>query len=148
MSAEKQRSEWEEKATQIATSLANGRDVLVRFDETETSANDHDRKVARSVAQMLAPCAAHVGALVATGGDTARAILDAWDIQRLTLLGEVEPGLPYSVATCGNREILVLTKAGGFGTRDTLLRCREFLRRRERDSDAAESQSSFESQKN
>ena len=145
MSAEKQRSEWEEKATQIATSLANGRDVLVRFDETETCANDHDRKVARSVAQMLALCAAHVGALVATGGDTARAILDAWDIQRLTLLGEVEPGLPYSVATCGNREILVLTKAGGFGTRDTLVHCREFLRRLDRDSNAAESRYSFES---
>ena len=61
---------------------------------------------------------------------------------RLTLLGEVEPGLPYSVASCGGREILILTKAGGFGTRETLLRCREFLHKRERNSDAIEAQPS------
>ena len=47
---------------------------------------------------------------------------------RLRLLGEVEPGLPYSTAQCAAREILILTKAGGFGTPQTLLHCREFLR--------------------
>lgn len=136
----KQLSEWDEHATRIMRNLADGRDVLVRLDPIKTCEYTQDRSVARSVAQMLAPCAAHVGALVATGGDTARAILDRWEIERLTLLGEVEPGLPYSVATCGNREILALTKAGGFGMRDTLVRCREFLCKLGRDSNAAESQ--------
>ena len=54
-------------------------------------------------------------------------MLDAWGIDRMRLLGEIEPGLPYSVAECGGREMLVLTKAGGFGGPDTMLRCREFV---------------------
>ena len=137
----------QEQVNEITRSLVDCRDVLVRFDPTEAHDNDLDRKIARSVAKMIAPCALHVGALVATGGDTARAILDAWGVQRLTLMGEVAPGLPCSMATCGNREILVLTKAGGFGTRDTLLRCREFVHRFGRDSDAVESRHSAGSRK-
>ena len=124
--------------TRIVGSLADGKDVLVRIDPIATGA-DQDRRMARSVARMLAPCAVHAGALVATGGDTARAILDAWGIKRLILEGDVEPGLPYSSATCGDRNILVLTKAGSFGARDTLLNCRAFLERLGRDSNVVES---------
>jgi 4-hydroxythreonine-4-phosphate dehydrogenase len=89
---------------------------------------------------MLAPCADRVGALVATGGETARAILDAWGIQRLRLLGEIEPGLPWSLAECANRDVLILTKAGGFGTPGTLLRCREFLHKKARGPAVVEGQ--------
>lgn len=136
---EKPAREWQEIATLIAGDLSERHDVLVRLDPSDTYANEADRRIARWLAQTLSPCAAHVGGLVATGGDTARAILDVWEIERLTLLREIEPGLPYSTARCGDREILVLTKAGGFGTRETLLGCREFLRKLGRDSDAIES---------
>jgi 4-hydroxythreonine-4-phosphate dehydrogenase len=75
-----------------------------------------------------------VGALVATGGETARAILDTWGIQRLRLLGEVEPGLPWSVTDGWRRALIVLTKAGSFGSPGTLLHCRDFLRDAIRDT--------------
>lgn len=121
--------EWEERGGQIRARLARGQDVLLRFDSSEACSPAQGRPLARALARMIHPCADHVGALVATGGETARAILDAWGIERLRLGGEVEPGLPWSLGECGGgRKILVLTKAGSFGERDTLLHCREFLR--------------------
>jgi uncharacterized protein YgbK (DUF1537 family) len=108
----------------ITQHLADGEDVLLQLD---SSAVEHDRLLADWLARAVKPCAQYLGALLATGGETARAILDTCGIDRLRLLGEVEPGLPYSVAECGGRELLVQTKAGGFGGPDTMLRCREFV---------------------
>jgi 4-phospho-D-threonate 3-dehydrogenase / 4-phospho-D-erythronate 3-dehydrogenase len=131
-------SAWQARATSITKSLEQGEDVLVVVDSNNPSTRDLGRLLSSSLARMLEPCARHVGALVATGGETARAILDAWGIDRLHLLGEVEPGLPYSVTECQGREIIVLTKAGGFGTPETLLHCREFLQCSRRSADAPE----------
>jgi len=57
---------------------------------------------------------------VLTGGETARAVLDARGVRRLRLLGEVEPGVPFGMARDGT---LVCTKAGAFGSPATLARC-------------------------
>jgi uncharacterized protein YgbK (DUF1537 family) len=57
---------------------------------------------------------------VLTGGETARAVLGARGVRALRLLGEVEPGVPFGMAHDGT---LVCTKAGAFGTRETLARC-------------------------
>jgi len=40
----------------------------------------------------------------------------------------VEAGLPFSVIAGWDREICVITKAGAFGGRESLLRCLEFLK--------------------
>ena len=66
------------------------------------------------------------GHYVLTGGATARAVLGAQEIGEYRLLGEVEPGVPFGVAPEGT---LVCTKAGGFGSADTLLRCVRRLKR-------------------
>ena len=105
-----QSSEWRACKALTSISLERGDDVLVQLDSDDLSTRDQGRLLTRSLARMLEPCAHHVGALVATGGETARAILDAWGIDRLRLLGEVEPGLPYSVAECQGREIVVLPR--------------------------------------
>jgi 4-hydroxythreonine-4-phosphate dehydrogenase len=84
------------------------------------------------LANLVAECAGCAGGLVATGGETARAVLDRWEIQQLRLISEVEPGLPFSAAAHWRRELPILTKAGGFGRPDTLLRCRRFLQQLER----------------
>ncbi len=39
-----------------------------------------------------------IGALFATGGETARCLLEAPDIEALDLVGEIEPGVPLSIA--------------------------------------------------
>jgi 4-hydroxythreonine-4-phosphate dehydrogenase len=125
-----------EHAQHIASSLQRGMDVLVQLDGPEPCAApcaaEGARRLTSSLARLIAPCADHAGALVATGGETARSVLDAWRIRRLRLLGEVEPGLPCSVAEGWRRPLIILTKAGTFGTRGTLVRCRNFLQNLER----------------
>lgn len=124
----------QEHARLISAGLQQGMDVLVQLDAAEPCAPGDARRLTTSLARLIAPCADHAGALVATGGETARSILDACGIRRLRLLGEVEPGLPWSVAEGWRRPLIILTKAGSFGTPGTLLHCRDFLRHLERDT--------------
>jgi uncharacterized protein YgbK (DUF1537 family) len=79
----------------------------------------------RRLGRLVAECAprAHY---VLTGGETARAVLDALWVGELQLLGEVEPGVPFGLARGG---ALVCTKAGAFGTARTLVQCVARLKR-------------------
>jgi D-threonate/D-erythronate kinase len=120
-------SESHDYAGLVLKSLERGKDVLLMLDSTEQFTDTQIRLLTTSLAQMLQRLGGQAGALVATGGETARTVLQAWGVSHLRLLGEVEPGLPYSTTEGWARNILVLTKAGGFGTREALLHCREFL---------------------
>lgn len=67
----------------------------------------------------------HAGAvktLVLTGGETAAALLDAAGIGLLTVEGEILPGLPVCHAIGAAGFPALITKSGGFGAPDTLLR--------------------------
>ena len=58
-----------------------------------------------------------LAALVATGGDTVEAVLDAFDIAALDVVGEFRPGIPVSRAVPpGGAALTLVSKAGGFGT--------------------------------
>jgi len=60
----------------------------------------------------------YLAALVATGGDTVEAILDAFAVGALDVLGEFRPGIPVSRTATGESGFTVVSKAGGFGTPD------------------------------
>lgn len=62
------------------------------------------------------------GSVLLSGGETAQTVLRALDITCLELLGEVLPGIPVTRATLGDRSLTVLTKSGGFGTPQDILR--------------------------
>jgi uncharacterized protein YgbK (DUF1537 family) len=98
----------------LSEAFASGSDVVMLLSETQE-------------ARVLAPYASRIGALVLTGGETARAVLQALGIRALWLASEVEPGVPLSVALA-SRPIPIITKAGAFGDRNTLARCRAALR--------------------
>jgi len=68
-----------------------------------------------------------VRALLATGGDTAIAILHALSCAHLQVYGDVLPGIPHSRLQFDGREISLFTKAGGFGSPRTLLDLVELL---------------------
>jgi uncharacterized protein YgbK (DUF1537 family) len=97
------------------------------------------------LADIVGPRLARVGGLVATGGETARRLLDRAGISALELGGEVEVGIPWGVALGGRarRKVLdpqasgaialepsfpIITKAGAFGDPGTLVRCRKALK--------------------
>jgi len=68
-----------------------------------------------------------VGGLVLTGGDTARAVCDRLGAQGILVLREVEPGIPLA-RIVGTNELPIVTKAGGFGHVNALIRARRLLR--------------------
>jgi D-threonate/D-erythronate kinase len=118
--------------TEIVESLRSRRDVLLMLDGGESCASYDGQLLGQALSGLLPKCAQFLGGLVATGGETARALLDALGIDRLRVLGEVEPGLPFSVADCWKYPLPVITKAGAFGQAEALIRCREFLQGLER----------------
>ncbi|MCX7969276.1 MAG: four-carbon acid sugar kinase family protein [Armatimonadetes bacterium] len=61
-------------------------------------------------------------ALIIVGGLTARTIFDLLDVKRWDLMGSLISGMPFGIVHLRNRKLLVATKAGGFGTRQTLWR--------------------------
>jgi len=68
------------------------------------------------------------GTVVLSGGETAAAILSECGAGILTLQGEVQTGLPVSMVQLpGGREMQVITKSGGFGTEDCLVRLAQRL---------------------
>ncbi|UXN71004.1 four-carbon acid sugar kinase family protein [Devosia neptuniae] len=75
--------------------------------------------VAVNLARVLQELRPATGtALVLSGGATAQAILEALGIGLITLVGEALPGLP--IARAGG--FTIITKSGGFGDKDTLVR--------------------------
>lgn len=127
--------EWRAHRAALERALSAGVDVLVTLGGEQAGESAQEPLLVSALAEMLRPFAGTVGALVATGGDTARAILGAWGISGLRIVGEVEPGLPCSMAEGWQKSLVVLTKAGGFGKPETLLHCRDFLREFGRASD-------------
>lgn len=93
-------------------------------------------EVARRIAEALAEVAAgaldrlKVAGVVLTGGDTARAFLGRLGAAGIDLISEVQPGIPAGTLNSGRRPGLwVITKAGGFGSREALALAVEYLLR-------------------
>lgn len=110
----------------LDAALASGSDVAVTIRDEERNVQEGPQ-LAMALAALIAPHLSRVGGLVVTGGETARAILDRAGITGLRMQGEIEPGAPIGVST-GDVAISVITKAGAFGDRTTLKRCRAILR--------------------
>jgi uncharacterized protein YgbK (DUF1537 family) len=123
---------WAEEVRRLELALSAGRNVVVVPECRETLTFEQGGKMARALGQFALCGAGGVGGLVATGGETARAVLDAWGVRRLRVHGEVEAGVAFSTTDGWRRVVPVVTKAGGFGDAETLVRCGEFLQRNAR----------------
>lgn len=77
-------------------------------------------QLAQKVAEIVAACQQHFNGLVVSGGDTARRIVDHLDGSGIRLIGETEPGIPVGMLTA-HASMPFITKAGGFGGRDSLV---------------------------
>jgi uncharacterized protein YgbK (DUF1537 family) len=113
-------------AQTLDAALASGLDVAVTIRDEKINFQEGPQ-LAAALAALIAPHLSRVGGLIVTGGETARAILDRAGISGLRMQGEIEPGAPIGVST-GDVAIPVITKAGAFGDRTTLKRCRAILR--------------------
>jgi uncharacterized protein YgbK (DUF1537 family) len=84
----------------------------------ESDAEAVAAEMARNAVQLLQR--RPIGALVATGGDTAVAILQALGQPALRVMGDLMPGIPYGRLQVAGRPVWLVTKAGGFGTREAM----------------------------
>ena len=100
-----------------ATSDAKGREV---------EASEVARRLAEGVAGLLE--GRPFAAVVATGGDTAVAILQQLSQPTLRVGGTLLPGIPFGCVQAGGRKVWFVTKAGGFGSRDTFVAIARRLR--------------------
>lgn len=105
--------------------LESGNDVIVAIDPNGDS--EEDPSLCAALASWIQPHIKNFGALILTGGETARAVLVASGISSLRVLQEVEPGVPLMVSL-GARTMPVITKSGSFGNRKTLSNCLRVLR--------------------
>jgi D-threonate/D-erythronate kinase len=62
------------------------------------------------------------GAVLFSGGETAQTVLREMGVLALDVVGEILTGIPVAVANVGDRKISILTKSGGFGTPEDILR--------------------------
>lgn len=117
---------WIRAEHALDAAFHTGGDVIVLLGDEEPVDLGEGLSLCRSLARLVAPFAAHIGGLVSTGGETARAVLQAVGATGLRLISELEPGVPLSV-TEGWGPVPVITKAGAFGTVDTLRHCHAVL---------------------
>ena len=114
--------EWALWAARIAQYLNRGEDLLLRIGRDAAFDPAEGAHLSSMLAAMVKPCFAQVSGLVATGGETARAMLMAVGIESLQLITEIEAGVavgrPLAIEH-GHRPGIV-TKAGAFGSEQAL----------------------------
>lgn len=106
--------------------------VLLLAPEGQLAGLDSEKVAARlgSLAAQLITTSRAAG-VVATGGDGARSVLLALGASGIALVDEVMGGVPLGTLTGGTAAGLpVVTKAGGFGTEDVLVRAVRAIRDR------------------
>jgi uncharacterized protein YgbK (DUF1537 family) len=103
------------------TEIPAARNLVLKATADDAGREGDPEHVAADMARHAIDIAhrAQAQALVATGGDTAIAILAASDNPALQVLGDLMPGIPYARIRLEGASLWLVTKAGGFGGRDT-----------------------------
>jgi 4-hydroxythreonine-4-phosphate dehydrogenase len=117
----------------FSSALETGKAVLIWQSGEEPPINAARSRQCSDLAIRIANHKSRIGALFATGGETARCLLQALGVQALRLIGEVEPGVALSVSV-GRPELAIVTKAGAFGSEATMALSRAAFSRAARTS--------------
>ncbi|WP_109477431.1 four-carbon acid sugar kinase family protein [Paraburkholderia sp. C35] len=110
--------DWRAWQEQVGVSLKSDCDLLLRIGRDDAFDPAEGAQLSAALAALVEPHFTKTGGVIATGGETARAMLAAARIGNLHLLAEVEAGVAVAKpldATRAHRPGVV-TKAGAFGT--------------------------------
>ncbi len=103
----------------MAAHLGERTDLLLRIGRDEAFNPAEGAHLSKVLAALVAPSFAHLSGLIATGGETARAMLSAAGVASLQLLSEIEPGVAVA-RPHGREHLTIVTKAGAFGSAHAL----------------------------
>jgi len=114
----KSHRDWRAWQEQVGVSLKAGADLLLRIGRDDAFDPAEGAQLSAALAALVEPHFTKTGGLIATGGETARAMLVAARIGNLQLLAEVEAGVAVARPLDAARTHCpgVVTKAGAFGT--------------------------------
>jgi len=106
------------------------------FTEYTISLKDSERAIKDSqkisetiggLAALLYDCY-HINVILSSGGDTSLSILKALEAKGIELDAEIVPGVPVGRLIGGKADgMTIVTKSGGFGQKDSLIRTIEYL---------------------
>ncbi|MDA0567707.1 four-carbon acid sugar kinase family protein [Streptomonospora sp. S1-112] len=128
---------WKEWHARVEERLAQAPEILAVVAPEDRALGLDPAEVAHRFGVLTAELAHRHGlaGLVVTGGDGARAVVDALGATGIALTGEVEAGIPAGTLTGGPLHGLpVVTKAGGFGDPDALITAATAIRHRRHQS--------------
>lgn len=124
-------AKWAGFTSRLVEAVKLERDmILMCSNDTKVEVIDRQR-LSQSLGEMSETLRGKVGALVLSGGETARKVLDRWGVMNLQIYGELERGVSISSTVVdATRPVTVITKAGDFGQRNTFRHCQEWLSKR------------------
>lgn len=112
---------WPTLHARIGEVLGAGADLLLRIGREQALDPSEGALLAAALARLVGPHFARIGALIATGGETARAMLVEAGIDSVELLAELQPGVAAGMPSRDHaHRPYIVTKAGGFGSDETL----------------------------
>jgi len=119
-------------AKQLENIAADSQDysaIVLRAPKSSVKITHDSDQLARALADSAAEIMAYVpiGLLLATGGDTALAILNALKVRVISVCGEVQPGVVHSLIELKKGSLHLVTKAGGFGDHNLFCTVREYF---------------------
>ncbi|WP_236654979.1 four-carbon acid sugar kinase family protein [Burkholderia pyrrocinia] len=106
--------------TVVCEALRRGQHVVVSLSQTNRGDVNDGLRFCGRLASLLAPAVPIAGGIIATGGETARALLGEAGASALHVVEEIEDGMPLLACHLGGRALPVVTKAGGFGQPESL----------------------------
>jgi D-threonate/D-erythronate kinase len=127
-----ERASWQEYQRKIERAIEMNLDVVLGPGPAPQVELSQRPLLSASLARMTTSVSGRIGALIASGGETARMVLQNWGVSALRLIGELERGIPVSITENWSRQLPVITKAGDFGKPEALLNCRQFLHSKDR----------------
>ncbi|MCO1370414.1 four-carbon acid sugar kinase family protein [Burkholderia multivorans] len=115
----------------IGDALRTGADLLLRIGSDDAFDPAEGAVLSAALAALVKPHFATLGGLIATGGETARAMLSAVGVGSVELIAEIEAGVavgkPIGTSICPPH-LRIVTKAGAFGTDHALFAAWRYLR--------------------
>lgn len=115
----------------IALTLRSSRADIARAKDLAADNGEAGEKISEKLVDALGGLttwllnqSVEIKGLILTGGATAKTVASACGTEAITIIEEIEPGIPLALMLA-NSPRLIVVKAGGFGDDGTLIRCIE-----------------------
>ncbi|MBW9105341.1 four-carbon acid sugar kinase family protein [Paraburkholderia phenoliruptrix] len=123
-------ADWPAWQARIGAALGTRADLLLRIGRDNAFDAAEGAMLSAALAALVEPHFATLGGLIATGGETARAMLSTVGIRGVELIAEIEAGVAVGKpvkANAAQTHLRIVTKAGAFGTDHALFAAWRYL---------------------